>query len=146
NRHLPSYEISSQQGETIVLSLSIAILDGYVLAFDVARFGQGAEKCRDIRRHRSWRSGIKKPNHRHRRLLRARRKRPRGGRAADQRDELAPPDGLSPRPMDHGSSVAGQELHRGKSGLLMSLRVKAEKLDLAAPDFCKTVVFLKFAR
>jgi hypothetical protein len=48
--------------------------------------------------------------------------------------------------MDHGSSIAGQELHRSKSGLLMSLRVKAEKLDLAAPDFCKTVVFLKFAR
>ena len=30
-----------------------------------------------------------KPDHRHRRLLRARRQRPRGRRAAEQRDELA---------------------------------------------------------
>jgi hypothetical protein len=30
------------------------------------------------------------PNHRHRRLLRARRERPRGGRAAEQRDKIAP--------------------------------------------------------
>jgi hypothetical protein len=36
------------------------------------------------------RSTVKKPDHRHRRLLRARRKRPRGRRAAGKRDELAP--------------------------------------------------------
>src|SRR5215831_4254865 len=87
NRHLSSYEISSQQGETVVLSLSIAILDCYVLVFDVARFGQGPKKCREIRRHRSWRSGMKKPNHRHRLLLRTRRERPRR-HAADERDEV----------------------------------------------------------
>src|SRR6516165_1611495 len=89
NRHLSSYEIGSQQGETVVLSLSIAILDCYVLVFDIARFGQGPEKCREIRRHRSWRSGMKKPNHRRRRLLRARRERPCDCCAAEQRDELA---------------------------------------------------------
>ena len=33
---------------------------------------------------------VKKSNHRHRRLLRARRERPRDRRAAEQRDELAP--------------------------------------------------------
>jgi hypothetical protein len=31
-------------------------------------------------------------DHRHRRLLRARRERPRGSSAADERDGLAPPD------------------------------------------------------
>jgi hypothetical protein len=33
---------------------------------------------------------MKEPNHRHRRLLRARRERPRRSRAAEQRDEAAP--------------------------------------------------------
>src|SRR6516225_2859011 len=33
---------------------------------------------------------MEEPDHRHRRLLRARRERPRGRRAAEQRDELAP--------------------------------------------------------
>jgi hypothetical protein len=32
---------------------------------------------------------LEKPDHRHRRLLRARRERPRGRRAAEKRDELA---------------------------------------------------------
>ena len=36
------------------------------------------------------RSGVKIPDHRHRRLLRPRRERPRRRRAAEQRDELAP--------------------------------------------------------
>src|SRR5262249_38078074 len=35
-----------------------------------------------------------KPDHRHRRLLRARRERPRG-RPAEQRDELAPPHSIT---------------------------------------------------
>ena len=37
------------------------------------------------------RCGIEKPHHRHRRLLRARRERPRDRRATKQPDELAPP-------------------------------------------------------
>src|SRR6516165_7754786 len=35
-------------------------------------------------------SGREKPDHRHRRLLRARRERPRGRRPAEKRDEVAP--------------------------------------------------------
>src|SRR5262249_54254894 len=92
NRHLSSYEISSQQGETVVLSLSIAILDCYVLVFDIARFGQGPEKCREIRRHWSWRSGMKKSDHWHRGLLRARREWPRD-RAAECDHQFPPSDG-----------------------------------------------------
>jgi hypothetical protein len=34
-------------------------------------------------------AGTKEPDHRHRRLLRPRRERPRGCRAAEQRDEFA---------------------------------------------------------
>src|SRR5262249_33020997 len=84
-----SDEISSQLGEAVVLPLSIAILDCYVLVFDVAHFGQGSEKCRQIWRHRSGRPGMKKPDHRHRWLLRARRVRPGGRHAAKKREELA---------------------------------------------------------
>jgi hypothetical protein len=42
----------------------------------------------DLRAERSARSGTKKSDHRHRRLLRARRQRPRR-RAAESQDELA---------------------------------------------------------
>jgi hypothetical protein len=42
----------------------------------------------DLRAERSARSGTKKSDHRHRRLLRARRQRPRR-RTAEQRDEFA---------------------------------------------------------
>src|SRR5262249_50703266 len=37
-----------------------------------------------------WRYAVKKTDHRHRRLLRARHERPRSGCAAEQRDECAP--------------------------------------------------------
>jgi hypothetical protein len=40
-------------------------------------------------RHCIRRSAIKQTDHRHRRLLRVRRERPRDRRAADQRNELA---------------------------------------------------------
>jgi hypothetical protein len=43
----------------------------------------------DLRAERSARSGTKTSDHRHCRLLRARRERPRHCRAAEQRDELA---------------------------------------------------------
>jgi hypothetical protein len=75
---MSSDEISGQKWEPFVLSLGVTILDCYALAFDVTRFGQRPEKCRQIRRARRWRSGMKKPDHWDRRLLRSRRNRPRG--------------------------------------------------------------------
>ena len=48
----------------------------------------------DLRAERSARSGTKKSDHRHRRLLRPRRKRPRR-RRAEERDELAPPHSIT---------------------------------------------------
>jgi hypothetical protein len=89
DRRLSPDEISSQQRQAVVLPLRIAIFDCYALVFDVARFGQGPEKCRQIRPHRSWRSGMKKPDQRHRALLRPRGHRPRGRCAPEQRDEVA---------------------------------------------------------
>src|SRR5262249_42342745 len=46
-------------------------------------------KCTHPVRKPLSRCGGEKPDHRHRRLLRARRERPRGSRAADERYELA---------------------------------------------------------
>src|SRR5262245_61281056 len=66
-----------------------AVFDRDVLACDIARFLEALPKpphevCGSISR-----SGAEKPHHWHRRLLRASGQRPRGCRAAEQRDELA---------------------------------------------------------
>src|SRR5262249_57018420 len=53
------------------------------------------------------------------RLLRAHRERPRC-RAAEQRDELAPPHGLPPKARDRGLSIAGHAVHRSKAVPSMS--------------------------
>jgi hypothetical protein len=58
----------------------------------------------DLRAERSARSGTKKSDHRHRRLLRPRRKRLRR-RRAEERDELAPPHSITSSALT--SSVGG---------------------------------------
>src|SRR5262249_36594006 len=64
--------------------------DRYVAALDVTGFAQPLAKCGDGPRVAALgRSGVDEPDHRHRRLLRAHRERPRS-RAAEQRDELPP--------------------------------------------------------
>ena len=67
-----------------------AVLDRDVLALDEACFLQALAECSHAVRLAGERSTAEKPHHRHRRLLRARRERPRRRRAAEQRDELAP--------------------------------------------------------
>src|SRR5262249_1091954 len=67
------------------MALRIAILDCHILLLDVADFSQ---RLVERRQGRMRRSSVEKPDPRHRRLLRARRERPRDRRAADQRDEL----------------------------------------------------------
>src|SRR5262245_25462625 len=63
------------------------VLHSYVLALEVAGFVEAlTERCS---KGRIGRSGIDKSDHRHGRLLRIRPERPRGHRAAEQRDELA---------------------------------------------------------
>src|SRR5262249_15254213 len=63
------------------------VLHRYVLALEVAGFVEAlAERCS---KGCIGRSGVDKTDDRHRRLLRARRERPRCCRAAEQRQELA---------------------------------------------------------
>ena len=72
------------------LILGPAVFDRHVLALDIAGVFEALAKSAQTVRERIRRCGAEKPDHRHRRLLRARRQRPRGCRAAEQRDELAP--------------------------------------------------------
>src|SRR5262249_45585340 len=64
--------------------------DPDVLALDKACYLQALAERSHVVRHVSERSAVQKSHHRHRRLLRTCRERPRSGRAAEQRDELAP--------------------------------------------------------
>jgi hypothetical protein len=72
-----------------VLVLRPAILDHDILALDVAGFANALPECGQIACTISKRRAAEKSDHRHRRLLRARRERPRGCSAAEQRYELA---------------------------------------------------------
>src|SRR5262249_52985483 len=65
--------------------------DRDVAAFDIAHFTQAFSKRPDVVGVRFGRAGVQKSNYRHCGLLRARRERPRDGRTADKRYELAPP-------------------------------------------------------
>ena len=88
--HLPADEIGRQSRQPIWLIVRPAILDGDVLAFDESSVVETLpERIKDVFEPGS-RRGPEKSDHRHRRLLRARRERPRRRRTAEQRDELAP--------------------------------------------------------
>jgi hypothetical protein len=87
---LPANQIGHQCWQAIVLAFQPLVLDGHVLALDVAGFVETFAE-----RGRKARGGIgrpvsNKPDHRQRRLLRTRRERLCGGCASDHRDELAP--------------------------------------------------------
>src|SRR5215471_15305196 len=86
---LSANQFGRQLRQSIVLVLGEAIDDCYVLALHIADLFEALAKCAQTVRHRVGRSGVEQPNHRHRRLLRARRERPCDCRAAEQRDELA---------------------------------------------------------
>src|SRR5262249_62007256 len=60
-----------------------------ILVLDITDFLQALMNRSNIARVRRCRWGAEETDHRHRRLLRSRRKRPRGCRAADERDERA---------------------------------------------------------
>src|SRR5262249_5234632 len=93
--HLASDEIGRQFWQLIVLTLRIAIFDGYIVALDITYFFQSfSERGREVRT-RLGRSLVKETDHGHRWLLRPRRERPCCGRAAEQRDELAPPHSIT---------------------------------------------------
>jgi hypothetical protein len=87
--YLPANQIGRQFRQSIVLTIGRAILDSYILAIDAAGFAHAAAECGEEARGPLRRTDIEISDHRHGRLLRAHRNRPRR-RAADQLDELPP--------------------------------------------------------
>src|SRR5262249_39850040 len=87
--HLIANQLGSELGKAIIL-VRIPPFDGYIASFDVAQVVQAlAERCQAIRWR--WSSRAQPSDNRYRRLLRARRERPRRC-AAQQGDEIAPSD------------------------------------------------------
>src|SRR5215467_14517685 len=93
---LSANQFGRQLRQSIVLVLGEAVDDCYVLALHIADVFEAQAECAQTVHHRVRRSGVKEPNHGHRRLLRARRKRQCCCRhAANKRDELAPPHSIT---------------------------------------------------
>jgi hypothetical protein len=101
-----SEQFDCQCMQSIVLMVRPAIFARYIPTLDIAGFIQAPLKGDQSRSVKLLRCGGKKPNHRHRRLLRARRERPRRRRAAEQRDELTPSNVTchAPLPRRHAQS------------------------------------------
>src|SRR5262249_57250222 len=94
-RHLAAYELGRQCGQSVVCAASPTKFNGQVLAFNQATLTQpSAERSQHIHRI-LWRSAAHKPDHRHRRLLGARREGPGGSASAKQTDELATPHSIT---------------------------------------------------
>jgi hypothetical protein len=88
--HPSSNQFSRQLWQPIHLILSPAVVDRDVLALNIASVFEAAAKRAHTIRIRLRRPGVEEPDHRHRRLLRPPRERPRGGRASEHGDEIAP--------------------------------------------------------
>ena len=99
---------------------------GNVAAVDVASFAQPLAKCRHEILVACTVSGMKKSNHRQRRLLRPRHQRPRR-RAAKSRDEL-PPSHPRPRSRSRGS-LSRSGLHWNRLAGLSSAGLEAPGRD-----------------
>src|SRR5262249_46988699 len=90
-RDLALKEFGRERRQAIVLTIRKAINNPNILALDITRFSQsGLKSCHHVGRPTA-RTALEEPDHRHHRLLRACRERPRCRRAAEQRDELAAP-------------------------------------------------------
>ncbi len=112
HRHLTAYQIGCEVRQSVVLVLRPAILDHDILALDVTGFTNALPECgqKDCTIGRRPRAA-EEPDHRHRRLLRARRKRPRGRRAAQCEYEFSPSD------VDcHATPPAGGRVHANRGG------------------------------
>src|SRR5262245_45837793 len=91
------HQVSHLLGEPVEAPFRQAILDGNVLALDVAGFTNALSECGQkactIGKERP--RSAEEPDHRHGRLLRARRERPSRRRTAEQYDELATPHSIT---------------------------------------------------
>jgi hypothetical protein len=88
-------EVSHERRQAIVLAAEPMVLDGHVLALNVAGFAEAFRERGRMASGAIERSTADKADYGHRRLLRARRERPRSRRAAEQRDERAPPHSIT---------------------------------------------------
>src|SRR5215469_10498400 len=95
HRHLTAYQIGCEVGQSVVLVLRPAILDRHILTLDVAGFTNALPECGQITCTISKRRAAGETDHRHRRLLRASRERPRHRCAGQQRDERAAPHSMT---------------------------------------------------
>src|SRR5262249_29906980 len=82
-------QFGRQLRQSVDLILGPAVFDGRVLALDVADLLYALAELAHAVRQPVRRPAVEKSDHRHRRLLRARRERPRRRRAAEQCDERA---------------------------------------------------------
>src|SRR4029450_5295116 len=82
-------QFGRQRRQTIELSLCPAVFDRDILALDIACVLQALAKSAHTVRDRVRRLAVEEADYRRRPLLRARHERPRSGRAAEERDELA---------------------------------------------------------
>jgi len=92
--YMSADEVCCQAGQPVELSLSEGGLDNDVLALNEPCFLESLTDRVD-NFHLGGRGGCQQSNHRHRRLLRPRRERPRCRCAAEQRYELAPPHSIT---------------------------------------------------
>src|SRR5215475_11258046 len=90
HRHLTAYQIGCEVGQSLDLVLRPAILDHDILALDVAGFTNPLPEGGQITCTIGKRRTAEETDHRHRRLLRARRERPCNCRASEESDEGAP--------------------------------------------------------
>src|SRR5262249_919347 len=89
HRYLTTNQFGRKRRQTAVVPFRPAIFDLHVLALDISCLFQPLAERAQTDRVRVRRRVAKEPDHRHRWLLRLRRERPCGCRAAEQRDELA---------------------------------------------------------
>jgi hypothetical protein len=87
--HLAANQIGGQRWQSIVSILGPAVFDRDILALQIAGLFQPLPDGLYAESVSLRRSGKEQADHRHRRLLRARRERPRR-RAAEEGDERAP--------------------------------------------------------
>src|SRR5262249_10845561 len=110
-------KIGRQHWQSVILTLGPAEGDMNVLAFDIARVPQSQPKCHLVPSRFARRPAAEEPDHRQRRLLRARRQRPSGYTAAEKSDEFPPPQSIELHlvPASQGRST-GYRIGNGQSG------------------------------
>src|SRR5262249_61588548 len=84
-----------------------AVMDPDMAMLDIATPAKAAPDRRNEVRELAGRFQAENPDHRHRRLLRARRRWPSRRTAAEKRDKFPPPHGAYPKAKDRGLSIAG---------------------------------------